>query len=133
MQDLYMENILDHYENPRNRGTLEHPDISHEEDNPVCGDHIRVDLKVEEGVVTDIRFSGKGCSISQAAASMLTEEVKGKPLDEVKLFDKQTVLNLLGIQIGPVRMKCALLSLKVLKAGAYGIHGWPGEDEDEEE
>ena len=128
-----MENILDHYENPRNQGTLEHPDISHEEDNPVCGDHIRVDLKVEEGVVTDIRFSGKGCSISQAAASMLTEEVKGKPLDEVKLFDKQTVLNLLGIPIGPVRMKCALLSLKVLKAGAYGIHGWPGEDEDEEE
>ena len=132
MQDLSMENILDHYENPRNRGTLEHPDISHEEDNPVCGDHIRIDLKVDDGVVTDIRFSGKGCSISQAAASMLTEEVKGKPLDEVKLFDKQTVLDLLGIPIGPVRMKCALLSLKVLKAGAYGINGWPGEDEEDE-
>jgi len=132
VQDLSMENILDHYENPRNRGTLEHPDISHEEDNPVCGDHIRIDLKVDDGVVTDIRFSGKGCSISQAAASMLTEEVKGKPLDEVKLFDKQTVLDLLGIPIGPVRMKCALLSLKVLKAGAYGINGWPGEDEEDE-
>ena len=132
MQDLSMENILDHYENPRNRGTLEHPDISHEEDNPVCGDHVRIDLKVDDGVVTDIRFSGKGCSISQAAASMLTEEVKGKPLDEVKLFDKQTVLDLLGIPIGPVRMKCALLSLKVLKAGAYGINGWPGEDEEDE-
>ena len=132
MQDLYMENILDHYENPRNRGTLEHPDVSHEEDNPVCGDHVRIDLKVDDGVVTDVRFSGKGCSISQAAASMLTEEVKGKPLDEVKLFDKQTVLDLLGIPIGPVRMKCALLSLKVLKAGAYGINGWPGEDEEDE-
>ncbi|HJW83284.1 MAG TPA: SUF system NifU family Fe-S cluster assembly protein [Anaerolineae bacterium] len=132
MQDLSMENILDHYENPRNRGTLEHPDMSHEEDNPVCGDHIRIDLKVDDGVVTDIRFSGKGCSISQAAASMLTEEVKGKPLDEVKHFDKQTVLDLLGIPIGPVRMKCALLSLKVLKAGAYGINGWPGEDEEDE-
>ena len=132
MQDLSMENILDHYENPRNRGTLEHPDMSHEEDNPVCGDHIRIDLKVDDGVVSDIRFSGKGCSISQAAASMLTEEVKGKPLDEVKLFDKQTVLDLLGIPIGPVRMKCALLSLKVLKAGAYGINGWPGEDEEDE-
>ena len=132
MQDLSMENILDHYENPRNRGTLEHPDFSHEEDNPVCGDHVRIDLKVDDGVVTDIRFSGKGCSISQAAASMLTEEVKGKPLDEVKLFDKQTVLDLLGIPIGPVRMKCALLSLKVLKAGAYGINGWPGEDEEDE-
>lgn len=131
MQDLYMENILDHYENPRNKGTLDHPDISHEEDNPVCGDHIRIDLKVDDGVVTDIRFDGKGCSISQAAASMLTEEVKGKTLGEVRLFDKQTVLDLLGIPIGPVRMKCALLSLKVLKAGAYGINGWPGEDEEE--
>ena len=132
MQDLYLENILDHYENPRNRGTLEHPDMSHEEDNPVCGDHIRIDMAVDDGIVTDVRFSGKGCSISQAAASMLTEEVRGKTLEEIRHFDKQTVLDLLGIPIGPVRMKCALLSLKVLKAGAYGIHGWPGEDEEDE-
>jgi nitrogen fixation NifU-like protein len=126
-----MENILDHYENPRNRGTLDHPDISHEEDNPVCGDHIRIDLKVDDGIVSDIRFSGKGCSISQATASMLTEEVKGKSLEAVKCIDKDAVLEMLGIPIGPVRMKCALLSLKVLKAGAYGVHGWPGEDEEE--
>ncbi len=131
MQDLYMENILDHYENPRNKGRLEHPDISHEEDNPVCGDRIRIDLKVDDGVITDARFDGRGCSISQAAASMLIEDIVGKPLDEVKGYDKAHVLDLLGIPIGPVRMKCALLSLKVLKAGAYGIHGWPGEDEEE--
>jgi len=131
VQDLYRENIIDHYQDPRNKGRLEHPDISHEEDNPVCGDQIRIDMKVEDGVVTAVRFDGHGCSISQAAASMLTEEVEGKTLDEVKKIDKEAILNLLGIPIGPVRLKCALLSLKVLKAGAYGIHGWPGEDEEE--
>ncbi|HEY4691712.1 MAG TPA: SUF system NifU family Fe-S cluster assembly protein [Anaerolineae bacterium] len=130
MQDLAMENILDHYENPRNKGRLEHPDISHEEDNPVCGDRIHIDLKVDDGIISDVRFDGRGCSISQAAASMLTEEIKGKTLDEVKHFDKAQILELLGIPIGPVRMKCALLSLKVLKAGAYGLHGWPGDDEE---
>ncbi|HLF29341.1 MAG TPA: SUF system NifU family Fe-S cluster assembly protein [Anaerolineae bacterium] len=125
-----MENILDHYENPRNKGVLDHPDISHEEDNPVCGDRIRMDLKVADGIITDVRFSGRGCSISQASASMLTEEVLGKPLEEVKRYGKEKVLEMLGIPIGPVRLKCALLSLKVLKAGAYGVHGWPGEDEE---
>ena len=130
MQDLAMENILDHYENPRNKGRLEHPDISHEEDNPVCGDRIRIDLKVVEGRITDVRFDGRGCSISQASASMLTDEIKGKTLDEVRRLDRQALLNLLGIPIGPVRMRCALLSLKVLKAGAYGISEWPGEDEE---
>ena len=129
MNDLYMENIIDHYENPHNKGRLEHPDVAYEEDNPVCGDHIRVELKVDDGVVSDVRFDGHGCSISQASASMLTEEIKGKTLEEVKRIDKQAVLDLLGIPIGPVRMKCALLSLKVLKAGAYGIQGWPGDEE----
>ena len=131
VDDLAMENILDHYENPRNKGRLEHPDVSHEEDNPVCGDRIRVDLQVEDGVITDARFDGRGCSISLAAASMLVEAIKGRPLEEVKHFDKAQVLDLLGIPIGPVRMKCALLSLKVLKACAYGIQGWPGEDDGE--
>jgi nitrogen fixation NifU-like protein len=124
-----MENIIDHYENPRNKGHLEHPDIAHEEDNPVCGDHIRMELQIKDGVVSDVRFDGHGCSISLASASMLTEEIIGKTLDEAKHIDKQTVLDLLGIPIGPVRMKCALLSLKVLKAGAYGIQGWPGDEE----
>ena len=130
MEDLYRDNIIDHYQNPRNFGTLEHPDISYEDSNPVCGDELRMDLKVQDGRVVDARFTGHGCSISQASASMLTEEIIGKTLDEVKQIDKQYLLDLLGIPLGPVRLKCALLSLKVLKAGAYGIHGWPGEDED---
>jgi len=130
VEDLYREVILDHYQNPRNYGTLEPADISYEEDNPVCGDHIRLDLRLQDGRVTDVRFSGHGCAISQASASMLTEEIQGKTLDELKAFSKDDLLDLLGIPLGPVRIKCALLPLKVLKAGAYGITGWPDEDEE---
>ncbi len=129
VEDLYRDQIIDHYQNPRNYGTLEHPDISYEEDNPVCGDHIRIDLKVTDGKVSDARFDGHGCSISQAAASMLTEAIIGKPLDEVRQIGKEQILEMLGIPLGPVRLKCALLPLKVLKAGAYGLHEWPGEEE----
>jgi nitrogen fixation NifU-like protein len=125
--NIYEEDILDHYENPSNYGTLENPDISHEEDNPLCGDQIRIDLKVEDGMIADVRFSGHGCTISQAAASMLTEEIKGRPLEEVKKMTRDDILEMLGIPLGPVRLKCGLLPLKVLKAGAYGIKGWPGE------
>jgi len=130
LEDLYRDNIIDHYQNPRNYGTLEHPDISYEDSNPVCGDEIRMDLKIQDGRVAEARFEGHGCSISQASASMLTEEIIGKSLEEVKQIDKQYLLDMLGIPLGPVRLKCALLSLKVLKAGAYGLHGWPGEDEE---
>jgi nitrogen fixation protein NifU and related proteins len=130
VEDLYRDNIIDHYQNPRNYGTLEHPDISYEDSNPVCGDELRIDLQVKDNAVVDARFSGHGCSISQASASMLTEEIIGKTLEEVKQIDKQYLLDLLGIPLGPMRLKCALLSLKVLKAGAYGLHGWPGEDEE---
>ena len=130
MDDLYRDNIIDHYQNPRNYGTLENPDISYQDSNPVCGDEIRIDLKVQDGRVVDARFNGRGCSISQASASMLVEDIIGKSLDEVRHIEKQDILDMLGIPLGPVRLKCALLSLKVLKAGAYGLHGWPGEDED---
>jgi nitrogen fixation protein NifU and related proteins len=130
VEDLYRDNIIDHYQNPRNYGTLEHPDISYEDSNPVCGDELRIDLQVKDDKVVDARFSGHGCSISQASASMLTEEIIGKTLEDVKQIDKKYLLDLLGIPLGPVRLKCALLSLKVLKAGAYGLHGWPGEDEE---
>jgi nitrogen fixation NifU-like protein len=130
--NIYEEDILDHYENPSNYGTLEKPDISYKDDNPLCGDQIRMDLEVEDGVIKDVRFCGHGCTISQAAASMLTEEVKGQALEDVKKLTKDDILKMLGIPLGPVRLKCGLLALKVLKAGAYGIKDWPGEEDDEE-
>jgi nitrogen fixation NifU-like protein len=129
--DLYRQNILEHYQNPRNFGTLERPDISAEDSNPLCGDEIRIDLQVKDGVIEDVRFSGKGCSISRAAASMLTEEIRGKTLEEVKRIGKDDVLEMLGIELGPVRLKCALLALKTLKVGVYGVRGWPGDDEED--
>jgi nitrogen fixation NifU-like protein len=132
MDDLYRENILDHYRHPRNHGTLEHPDISYEDANPLCGDRIRMDLEVKDGAIERIRFSGHGCSISQAAASMLCEAVEGKPLAEVKKIGRDDVLDMLGIELGPVRLKCGLLALKTLKAGVYGIHDWPGEESGDE-
>ena len=131
MDDLYREVILDHYKNPRNRGTLDPNSFSYEDENPLCGDKLRMDVRVDETQrVTDVAFSGRGCAISQASASMLTETLVGKTLDEVKQISKDDILDLLGIELGPVRLKCALLSLKVLKAGAYGLAGEKYHDED---
>jgi nitrogen fixation NifU-like protein len=131
MDDFYRELILDHYKNPRNKGTLEPADISYEDENPLCGDKVRIDLRLDpDGRVAAVRFSGQGCAISQASASLLTEEIEGKTLAELRHFDKAELLELLGIPLSPVRLKCALLSLKVLKAGAYGLTGWPGEEEE---
>jgi nitrogen fixation NifU-like protein len=122
MDDLYREVILEHYKNPQYRGELDPHDISFTDENPLCGDHIRIDLRVDkDGRVTDAAFSGHGCAISQASADLLLESVVGKTMDEVKALTKQDVLDLLGIELGPVRLKCALLPLKVLKAGAYGV------------
>ena len=122
MEDLYREVIIDHYKNPHYRGKLEPHDISFEDDNPLCGDHIRIDLRVDENNrVSEARFDGHGCAISQASADLLTESIIGKPLEEIKILNKQDILDLLGIELGPVRLKCALLSLKVLKAGVYGL------------
>ena len=122
MDDLYRELIIDRYQNPRMKGVLEPHDYSYEDDNPLCGDRIRIDLRVDDnGVITDARFSGEGCAISQASADLLTESVIGKSLEEVKALSKEDILDMLGIELGPVRLKCALLSLKVLKAGVYGL------------
>lgn len=122
MDDLYREVIIEHYKNPGYRGELDPHDISFEDENPLCGDHIRIDLRVDEnGVVTEAAFSGHGCAISQASADLLLESIIGKSLEDVKKLSKEDVLELLGIELGPVRLKCALLSLKVLKAGVYGL------------
>ena len=122
MDDLYREVIIDHYKNPIYRGELDPCDIRFEDENPLCGDHIRIDVRVnEDGRVSEAAFSGHGCAISQASADLLLESIIGKSLDEVKELGKQDVLDLIGIDLGPVRLKCALLSLKVLKAGVYGL------------
>ena len=128
MDDLYRELIIERYKNPHYRGELNPNDISFEDDNPLCGDHIRIDLRVDDSErVVEAAFTGRGCAISQASADLLVETVQGKSLEEVKALSKEDVLDLLGIELGPVRLKCALLSLKVLKAGVYGL----GEASDE--
>jgi nitrogen fixation NifU-like protein len=122
MEDLYREIIIDRYKNPQYRGTLSPADITFEDDNPLCGDHIRVDIRLDENErVSEATYSGHGCAISQASADLLVESIQGKTVDELKALTKEDVLDLLGIELGPVRLKCALLSLKVLKAGAYGL------------
>jgi nitrogen fixation NifU-like protein len=121
--DIYKDIILDYYRNPRNFGDLPNPDVRAKDSNPLCGDIIEMQLKISDGKVQDVRFKGKGCAISQASASMLTEVVKGKTLDEIKVMSKTDVLNLLGIDPGPTRIKCALLGLKVMKLGVYGYLG----------
>ncbi len=120
-EQLYRETILDHYRNPRNKGTLDPADFTYEDTNPLCGDEIRVDVRVDGDRVSEIRFSGRGCAISQAAASILMELADGKTLDEVKAIGRDDVLEELGAPISPARMKCAMLGLKVLKAGLYGV------------
>lgn len=129
MDDLYRENILDHYENPRNYGTLESPDFSYRDFNPLCGDEVQIDLQMADGKVGQVCFEGKGCAISLASASMLTEMAEEMTLEELRELDKEDILESLGIPLSPVRLKCALLPLKALKAGVYGLKGWPGEEE----
>jgi nitrogen fixation NifU-like protein len=119
---IYREQIIDLYESPLNYGELDSPDFSYEEDNPLCGDVIRIDVRLDEdNRVADIAWAGEGCAISQASASLLTEEIRGKTLEEVKAFSKEELLEMVGVPLSMMRVKCALLSLKVLKAGAYGL------------
>ncbi len=122
MDDMYREIILEHYKNPAYKGSIEGSDYSFEDENPLCGDNLHIDLKTDEkGIITDAKFDGHGCAISMASADMLLETLIGKSIEDVKELSKQDILDLLGIELSPVRLKCALLSLKVAKAAAYEL------------
>ncbi len=135
MDDFYRENILDHYKNPRYHVHFDDPSAVAEGVNPLCGDELAIELKVEDGVVTDVRYNGRGCAISQAAASMLSDAVKGKPVSELSEIGKEDVLDELGIPLSPIRLKCAMLSVGVLKVALNQLTGeplpeeWAGSDE----
>jgi len=125
MDDLYRDYILEHYRRPHNFGPLEQPSVTREGSNPLCGDRLTLQLGVRNGVVEEVGFTGRGCAISQASASLLTDEIKGKKLEEVAAFGADDLLDLLGIDISPARLKCAMLShdtlrgaLSELEAGA---------------
>jgi nitrogen fixation NifU-like protein len=119
--DLYRQELMDHYQRPRNNGTLEHADFSSSRLNPSCGDSISFQGKVDQGKISDVRFTGKGCVISQATASMLSEKVKGLTVDEVMRLDKEAITTMVGIEFGPTRLRCALLPLEALQEGLSGL------------
>ena len=130
MDDLYRDEILEHYRNPHNFGILESPTTAKEGANPLCGDRITLMLGInDEGRVEDVAFTGRGCAISQASASMLTDEIKGKTLDEISHMSSKDVLDNLGIEISPARMKCAMLSLETLREATKERVEWTATDE----
>ena len=133
MDDIYRQYSLDHYREPHNHGPLEQPDVHAADTNPLCGDRVEIDLRVRDGRVEEVRFDGRGCAISQATASMLTDRVEGATLDELRALRPQDILEMLGIAIGPARQRCALLSLKVLHEGIEGPYTGRVDDELDDE
>jgi nitrogen fixation NifU-like protein len=131
MEDMYRELILDHAKHGRNWGLLENPDFDHEEDNPLCGDHLHLTLKVEDGIIREVGWDGDGCAISQATASMLGEMLVGMPFEAARRLDKQVVLDMIGIPLTINRVKCATLSLKTLIVGSLGQKQWEKIEDDE--
>jgi nitrogen fixation protein NifU and related proteins len=130
MDDLYRDEILEHYRNPHNFGILDNPTTAKEGANPLCGDRITLMLGIgDDGYVYDVAFTGRGCAISQASASMLTDEIKGKSLDEISHLGRQDVLDNLGIEISPARLKCAMLSLETLRDATQDRVAWQATDE----
>jgi nitrogen fixation NifU-like protein len=131
--DYYREYILDHYRNPRNYGKLEQPDAHAEDSNPLCGDQLAIDLKIADNVIQEVRFQGRGCAISQASASMISEMIEGRPVPEVVNLGKKDVLEALGIDISPARTKCAFLCLRVLHTSLAlaGLEKPHSDDDDE--
>jgi nitrogen fixation protein NifU and related proteins len=128
MDALYRDYILDHYKDPRNFGELEQRDLEFHDHNPLCGDELGVHIKVQDGKIADLRFHGHGCAISQAAASIASEELIGMPVEEASKLSADWMIDLLGIDISPTRRKCALLNLKVLRGAATGDASWPEGD-----
>ena len=127
MDDLYRDEILEHYRNPHNFGTLEEPDAVQELANPLCGDRITLMLGIDDaGTIEQVAFTGRGCAISQASASMLTDQIRGMSLDQVVELNKDAVLENLGIEISPARLKCALLSLQTLRGALSDRVAWQG-------
>jgi nitrogen fixation NifU-like protein len=130
VDDIYRQYILEHYRDPRNHGHLDNPDIHAADTNPLCGDRVEIDLALDGDRVREVRFGGRGCAISQASASMLTERIEGATLDELKALTPDDILEMLGVEIGPARQRCALLSLRVLHQGIGGPYTGRLDDDD---
>ena len=120
-EDMYKEELLEHYREPQNYGKIEDADVQYRDFNPVCGDEVEVFINVKDNKVEDIKFTGKGCAISQAAASIVTEHIKGMKVDEVKTITNEKMLELLPIEVSNLRIKCGLLALKAIQKGLYGV------------
>lgn len=134
MEDMYREIILDHARNRRNWGLLEPNNFDHEEKNPLCGDHLHLTMRIDENnIIQEVGWEGSGCAISQASASMLGEMLVGMSMEDARKIDKQEILDMIGIPLTINRVKCALLSLKVLVIGAYGSHHWELIEDEEED